>query len=147
MQTRMNVQQEGTIVSTTVLILLAASDVVALMDTREIEWHVLVSQVPLFLYLTYTLLLAITVSIEHLRGYQTLPLKITEGRRSVMSEGQNWEWYRSRNRNAEKSWRSGTRSDSSIADMLQKSRCCKSTFLFSPLEDKWGKYIFNTSRV
>ena len=33
----MNVQQEGTIVSTTVLILLAASDVVALMDTREIE--------------------------------------------------------------------------------------------------------------
>ena len=37
MQTRMNVLQEGTIVSTTVLILLAASDVVALMDTREIE--------------------------------------------------------------------------------------------------------------
>ena len=30
-----------------------------------------------FIYLTYTLLLAITVSIEHLRGYQTLPLKIT----------------------------------------------------------------------
>ena len=77
MQTRMNVQQEGTIVSTTVLTLLAASDVVALMDTREIEWHVLVSQVPLFIYLMYTLLLAITVSIEHLRGYQTLPLKIT----------------------------------------------------------------------
>lgn len=56
MQTRMNVQQEGTIVSTTVLILPAASDVVALMDTREIELHVLVSQVPLFIYLTYTLL-------------------------------------------------------------------------------------------
>ena len=37
MQTRMNVQQEGTIVSTTVLILPAASDVVALMDTREME--------------------------------------------------------------------------------------------------------------
>lgn len=37
MQTRMNVQQEGTIVGTTVLILPAASDVVALMDTREIE--------------------------------------------------------------------------------------------------------------
>ena len=30
-----------------------------------------------FIYLTYTLLLAITVSIEHPRGYQTLPLKIT----------------------------------------------------------------------
>lgn len=42
---------------------------------------------PLFIYLMYTLLLAITVSIEHLRGYQTLPLKITKGRRSVMSEG------------------------------------------------------------
>ena len=45
----MNVQQEGTIVSTTVLILPAAFDVVALMDTREMEWHVLVSQVPLFI--------------------------------------------------------------------------------------------------
>lgn len=141
MQTRMNVQQEGTIVSTTVLILLAASDVVALMDTREIEWHVLVSQVPLFIYLTYTLLLAITVSIKHLRGYQTLLWKSLKVGALSCLRGQNWEWYRSRNRNAEKSWRSGTRSDSSIADMLQKSRCCKSTFLLFPLEDKWGKYI------
>ena len=47
----------------------------------------LVSQVPLFIYLTYTLLIAITVFIEHLRGYQILPLKIIYGRRSVMSEG------------------------------------------------------------
>lgn len=61
--------------------------------------------------------------------------------------GQNWERYRSWNRNAEKRWHLGTRSDSSIADMLQKSRCCKSTFFLSPLEDKWGKDIFNTSRV
>ena len=36
-KTRMNVQQEGTIVSTTVLILPAAFDVLALMDTREME--------------------------------------------------------------------------------------------------------------
>lgn len=147
MQTRMNVQQEGTIVSTTVLILPAASDVVALMDTWEMEWHVLVSQLPLFIYLTYTLLtsnhsvywtpawISNFAFENHLRS---ACCHVWGAELGTVSESESECW---------KSWRSGTRSDSSIADMLQKSRCCKSTFLLSPLEDKWGKDIFNTSRV
>lgn len=148
MQTRMNVQQEGTIVSTTVLILLAASDVVALMDTREIEWHVLVSQVPLFIYLTYTLLTSnhsvywtptwiSNIAFEnHLRS----AFCHVWGDRIGNGIGVGIGMLKKADVRV---------LDPTVASLTcyKKSRCCKSTFLLSPLEDKWGKYIFNTSRV